>query len=97
LLGDMQAVQKQSPQAAANYRAAFEREPSAQLAVRLYRASRLAGEGKAALASIERWNASGPGDIYADNVLADAYLGEGELEKARQLYEKILHTRPNQP
>ena len=95
VFGDVRMQQGRYRDAAASYRKAMERQPSTQAAIRLYQAQTAAGDQKAALQGLQAWVKSHPDDLTATQALAEGHLALGELQEARDQYERVLQKRPN--
>jgi putative PEP-CTERM system TPR-repeat lipoprotein len=94
LVGDILMIAGDAAGAADAFAAAMEKAPNTELAWRLYRARRDAGEQDPALAGLEAWAAGRPGDYAAQRALAVAYMQQGREEAALAAHEALLAERP---
>lgn len=84
-------------EAAKAYRAAYGRQASAAVALRLYNARRRAGDIEAALAALRDWVEANPEDHRARAALAGAYLNAARYRDAIAEYERLLAVSPENP
>ncbi len=97
LLAEVQARNGDHAEAIGNYQEALKREQTPRLAIDLYRAYMRSGREAEAVAFLEEWLASHPGDLNLKQALAEGYLRGGRLAPARRLLEQILEVRPDHP
>ena len=90
LEGEIHAAQKQWPEAAAAYREAFARAPSAQIAARYYTTLRASGKAADATAMATKWMSDHPDDATLPGLLAEEDLAGGNVDTAIAAYEKVL-------
>jgi len=95
LVGDILMTRGAYAEAAEAYASAMEKAPNTELAWRLYRARRHAGDAERALADLEAWSAAHPGDYAARRAVAVAYLQAGRHEDATAAHEALLAAQPN--
>jgi tetratricopeptide (TPR) repeat protein len=97
LIGDIALARKQYPAAIDSYRAALQRAPDTEGALRLYRALLQSGTVEKANDFIASWLKSRPDDLVAARALAEGRLRAGNRADARSLYEEILKRTPDEP
>ena len=93
LAGDLALSEGIEDKALANYRRAWDRRPSRDLALRLYAAGRAQGIQNP-WQPMEEWLRLHPADDLTRRRLAEAYLLNGAAEPAIQLYEELLQRFP---
>lgn len=92
--GDIFTAQANIKSAEKAYGTAFANEPSAALALKLYRL-REQQKQTGALASLEQWLAKKPDDVSVRMVLAVALQSGNSVDKAIDQYNKVLQVQPN--
>ena len=97
LLGDIALSRGDAAGAVANYEAALQAQPTTDLALRLYRARFVTGQGGAAVEFMESWVREHQEDAVARRALAEGYLRVGRLGEARTAYEDLLRHEPDSP
>ncbi|MCZ6894042.1 MAG: PEP-CTERM system TPR-repeat protein PrsT [Gammaproteobacteria bacterium] len=102
LAGDVSMAAGEFGQAVGYFSAAQGREPSSETAIRLYRAQQAAARDEptqleAAVEQLKEWARTHPEDFEVKRVLAAGYIRIGRLDTARDLHEKLLNIRPNDP
>lgn len=97
LEGDVLAAQKQYAQAAKAYDKAFAAGKNGALAIKVFEASRLAGNNKEAETKLLQWLKERPDDLGARNVLAEAYMSDGRYQVAAEHYLYSLNKTPKNP
>jgi putative PEP-CTERM system TPR-repeat lipoprotein len=95
LLGELRAAQDRHAEAAEAYQAAYMREPSQRLAISALRAGAAAGQTDPTT-TLHDWIKQKPDDVLALNTLGQWYLDRGELEAARQHFERALESDQSQ-
>jgi predicted Zn-dependent protease len=93
LEGDVHMSLKQYAEAARAFDAAFAMEPTAQSAMKSYRARQLGKLGDAAQ-PLEAWLKRKPDDFAARSALADAYRLAGQRSRAIAQYEVLTSRGP---
>jgi len=81
--------------ALASFRAAFEKEPSSLLAIRVYQSQSAIEGTEAAVAFLEGWYRDHPDDGVVGQTLAQGYYDLGRIDEAKALFEKTLAQAPN--
>lgn len=94
LLGDVASARGDAAAALAAYRTALAREASTEHALRVFGATRAAGQGKVALAFLQSWLQTHPRDAIAWRALAEGQLQAGDHAAAARSYEQVLATGP---
>lgn len=95
LVGDILMALGAPAEAAAAFASAMDKAPNTELAWRLYRARRDAGEAETALAGLEAWAAARPRDYPAQRAVAVAYIQAGRTAAALAAHEALLESRPD--
>lgn len=95
LLGDIYLAQGQFVTAAGRFAEALQHANRPELAVSLFRARTLAGEGEAALAELQAWSGANPGQPLVLRALAERNHQLGQAREALALYEELLGHIPN--
>ena len=90
LIGDLLMQNGRAAEAVPDYEAAWAKERSSNLAIALYRARSAAGQGEAALTSLQEWLEQAPQDQLAQTALAEAYMRLGRIEDARETYWTLV-------
>lgn len=90
LLADAAMLRKRYPQALEQYRAALDRQPGTDVAMRLFVAYVESGNVAGGIAFLESWLAEHPRDRVARRALAEGKLRAGDLAAARTQYEQLL-------
>jgi cellulose synthase operon protein C len=93
LEADVRAALRQYVEADRALTLASRNQPSSTLADKQYRL-RVAGELPKPTEPLEGWLASHPDDLSVRGVLAEAYAGAGQTDKAAQQYEAIVQRQP---
>lgn len=94
LEGDVYMAAKNTAKAAEAYRKAFEKAPSAMLAVRLARALEASGKADAATALLRDWLKKHPDDIAVTQILAGSDLAAHRYAEAKEEFQKVVAARP---
>jgi putative PEP-CTERM system TPR-repeat lipoprotein len=89
LEGDIYATARRSAEAIAAYEQAQKAQPSAAVALKIFRVRRSAGEPSAE-SSLVQWLQRTPEDAQVRSVLAAYYESAGDTGRAVQEYEKLL-------
>jgi len=97
LRGDVLVKAKRYSEAARAYAAGLGKEPKTVLALRLYRARRLAGDVSGALAFLQGWVADHAADAAARKALAAAYIRAHDYRRAIANHEALLASSPDDP
>ena len=95
LLGDIQQAQGQPQLAAETFAHALTLNELPELLISHFRARTLAGQSEEALADLQTWQDTHPGDPAVLRALAERYHQLGEVDKALPLYEQLLELTPN--
>jgi putative PEP-CTERM system TPR-repeat lipoprotein len=95
LEGDIFMSSKKPSQASQAYQKAFERSPSSDTVLKLYGSIKSTGSSEKALRSLEKWLDENPKDGIVRQIVANAYLLNGNVERATAEYEKVLELYPN--
>jgi putative PEP-CTERM system TPR-repeat lipoprotein len=90
LLGDLSAARRQFGLAIAHYRAAFAKDKSADIVLRLYSVYARSGDSAKGLEVLEQYARDNPHDISIVRAFGDANLAAGKLTAARAAYEQLL-------
>lgn len=93
LEGEVYLVLQKYPEAAAAYEAAAKVRPAPELATKIYQA-RVAGRLPKPLEPMEQWAREHPENIGFRNMLADAYIKNGDMRPAAEQYQQILQRQP---
>ncbi len=93
LKGDFYASKSEFEKALATYENAEKFGLSRALSIRLYQMKSKLNR-RNAVASLEQWVGKNPGDLNAKTMIATDYLGQGEHQKALNLYNQILVVDP---
>ncbi len=96
LEGDVLASQQRYQAAIKAYQRAYQANPSAAVAVRLFRARRQAKAAHPA-ASLADWIARHPNDMRIRLMLAQWQQSQGQLQPAQKQYERVLKAAPGNP
>lgn len=84
-------------EALSRFRAAFSRQPSSLLAIRVYEAMLQGEDEDAALEFLSRWIAENPDDRVAGEAYAEALYRVGRNDDAKQIYQRALAESPDNP
>ncbi|WP_162241742.1 XrtA/PEP-CTERM system TPR-repeat protein PrsT [Pseudorhodoferax sp. Leaf267] len=95
LIGDAARARGQGTAAVEAYRRAHQAEPSTDSLLRLFRQQWLQDGGKTAPRLVEDWLRQHPQDARARRALADAYAASGQYASARNAYDLLLKTAPD--
>ena len=95
--GHIAMSRRQFPQAAQNYRSAFEREPGSPAALSLSQAYLASGEADKAATVLESWGKKSPKDLVIQRALAEVQALTGKADAARKTYAAILAAEPDDP
>lgn len=87
----------QPAKAIGHYRSVFDREPSTMLAMTLAQAYAANREPLKGVSLLEGWSRQHPRDKVAARALADLQLFAGQSQAARQGYEALVKSNPNDP
>jgi putative PEP-CTERM system TPR-repeat lipoprotein len=90
LAGDVYSAQGEYQQAADAYALAYDKEHSALLAKKLFKAHQNNGEHKAARQALTRWLNEEQGDLGARSLLAGSLQSQGKIAEAIEQYLYIL-------
>ncbi|MEN9728850.1 MAG: system TPR-repeat protein PrsT [Pseudomonadota bacterium] len=90
-------LEERMDEAVSAARKALKLEPTSKRAVELARLQAVAGRGTDAVIDLENWLAEHPDDFVALFVLGDALDKQGDEERARATYEKVLTLAPKHP
>lgn len=93
LEGDVYLAQRRFAEAARSFDAAWSLEPSAPLALKLYRARQIGGLNDP-VSPLQKWLKKRPSDLAIRSVLADAYRLAGQRDDAIEEYEAITRASP---
>jgi len=94
LRGDALLAQKNARAAIIAFATAFEREPSSQLARRLYTARRVAGKAAAAERGLLAWVKEHPNDSASYTLLGNTFQKDGRDKDAIDAYEQAVRVAP---
>lgn len=102
MVGDLHLQAERVEEAIATYKSGWTRQPSAKLAIGLYRArlrklQTQPSSGEMPLQSLREWLEIRPEDDGVRMVLADALLSLGQLDEARKTYETLKESQANNP
>ncbi len=97
VIGDLHLQAGRREAAMEAYLDGWAKQPSAELAIALFRARQGALQGEKVLASLRDWLAQNPEDDRVRLVLAEGLLSQGEMAQARDLYESLKETQGNNP
>jgi putative PEP-CTERM system TPR-repeat lipoprotein len=92
--GELKSLEKQPVEAAAAFKAALSREPSAVLAMRTYDALNVAGKPAEAKEVVTKWVKDHPKDNAVPLFLAQRDLQRKDFQASRVAYERILERDP---
>jgi len=92
--GDLLMKENAYKEAVKSYEAALQKGKSAQLALNLFQARKLAGDTKLAYQALLEWLTEHPEDVPVRMVLAGAYQGTGQREEAIAHYDKVVRAQP---
>jgi putative PEP-CTERM system TPR-repeat lipoprotein len=95
LEGDVQLAQKQYKKALAAYEKAYQTEPSAFLARRIFQAQEGAGNPNAGIATLEDWLKTHPQDADVWLLLGQGYQEVAKPREALGAYEKAYALQPD--
>ncbi len=93
--GHVAMSRRQTAQALANYRAAFDKEPGARTALPLVQAHLAANQPAQALALMRDVVKRFPSDPLSLRSLAELQLAQGQLGDARQSFARLVELRPD--
>ena len=93
--GDAWMARENDVEARAAYAQAWERQPSATLAIKLSAAARRSGKPEEATQPLLAWLNDHPDDVRAQQFLATTYQDLGQDSEAIQAYEKVLALEPD--
>jgi putative PEP-CTERM system TPR-repeat lipoprotein len=96
LHGDLQMMAGKTDEAIADYEHAQRRQPSSELAIRIFNARRAAG-AKPAETSLVQWLERSPDDAHVRRVLAAYYEVSGDQQLAIVQYERLLAADQTDP
>ena len=97
LLADVATARGRTADGLRGYQKALSKEPTTDMAVRLYRAYMRSGDLANAVQLLQGWVRDHPGDPVATRALAEGYLRAGNLAAARQQYESLLQGSSDDP
>lgn len=97
LVGDVLLADKKGAEAEAAFKAAFERAPTADTTLRIYRAVMAQNDQKRARKGLEDWLAKNPKDAVVRLTLADNLLAAKEYKAAAAQYESVAEAVPDNP
>lgn len=92
--GDAHGALLRHREAVAAYQLAYEKRPSAAVAMKDYR-TRITGGLPEPTHLLARWSAANPRDVDARQLLADAAMRAGDPQKAEEHYRAVLERRPD--
>ena len=95
LIGDVQMMRSRHEEALEAYAGAMSIAPSAEVAVRQYRALWESGDPPGAIAVLESWEAGHPGDVMVIRSLAAGYLHMESFDEAIGKHQMLLELRPD--
>jgi putative PEP-CTERM system TPR-repeat lipoprotein len=95
LEGEIYAVQQKWQDAANEYREAFSRAPTPQIAARYYTLLETAGKAADAKAMAALFIEQHPADATLPTLLAERSLAKGDLDSAIPAYERVLKIDPD--
>ncbi len=90
LKGDLKTAEGDGQLALEHYLRALELRPGTNLALRAFKAHLALKQDSEALAFVEHWIKKYPQDRVIREVLAQGYLRNGQLQKAREEFERLL-------
>jgi putative PEP-CTERM system TPR-repeat lipoprotein len=73
----------------------FARQPTAEIALKLFQLRRQQGDNDAARAVLSDWLAGNPNDLRVRQVLGQSYLAGGETAPAIEQYRLVVEAQPN--
>ncbi|MCB1858643.1 MAG: PEP-CTERM system TPR-repeat protein PrsT [Gammaproteobacteria bacterium] len=97
LAGDLAMRRGEYESAVGRYRAALEKNDNAMLAIRLFQARIAMGDPVGAEQELVTWAEAHPDDLATKRLLAELHQRAGRLARAKQLYEEIYQTQPDDP
>jgi putative PEP-CTERM system TPR-repeat lipoprotein len=95
LEGEVLATQGKWPEAATMYRTALAKQPSPQLAARVYGSLQRAGKEADAAAMAEQWNKDHPTDATLVELVAQQNLQRKSFPAAIEGYKRVVEISPN--
>jgi len=93
LEGEVREAMGEFDKAVVSYRSALSKQPSGQIATKIYLARARAGEADGALAELKAWVGENGNDIVGLAQLGDALVGRKEFRSAAEYYERIVATK----
>lgn len=94
LYGDLLMQAGRPAEALKVYTREQDREGLSLLVLRVYQAKRKVQSESEAIASLEQWLQTHPGDTQIGQALALAHLGAGRTNQARELFERMVEQHP---
>lgn len=92
--GDMAMSQNTPEVAVGSYSRAYEKTPSAQLAMKLYQSHVQSGDTGSALAVLQRWLGGHPEDLQIRRLYAQALIAAGQQSQALSEYLVVIEHEP---
>jgi putative PEP-CTERM system TPR-repeat lipoprotein len=93
--GDLHLAAKEYEQAARSYTAGYDRQKTAELAVKLFQARLQGGDEGSARMPLEDWIVQHPEDLRVRQVLAQAYLRADKSDAAIEQYQVVVEQQPD--
>lgn len=97
LEGEVQSALGRKNEAVVAYGEAFQRDKTAQAAIRLYRAKVAAGQAQEAAKLASDWIKANPKDLTLRSYIAESDLATEKYEQAVQQYRQMLEIAPKNP